>query len=619
MSFNLKAAVRARFWKQAADNPNSLPPLPDYAGDNNYQSYALNSAGTGSAPTFKELNSSNQFEINAGHTIIGGSLTMAQIVPPGNPTATVNGTAGTTHYSWNIVARSGNLSVPAATAVAVTTGAATLTGTNSVTISWVPSTVNVQIYDVYRTASAGTPATTGRIGTHIGAFALSNTGTMTFTDTGLVADGSTIPATNTSGSMTGDLNLYGNLNLIALLTPATPIATVNGTSGASTNAYKVVAYCGPTLTPTGHTIASSAVSVTTCNATLSSTNSVTLTWQSVIGATSYGVYRTTAGGTSPTTTGLIGTTTSSTFTDTGLAGDSSSAPVTNTTGVSSLPNSTTAALAAITDINGNPEIIFTATASAVNGLTETNSAIGNPVVLATSGSDTNIGFTINSKGTGAITLAPLAAGGTIVIGKTDQTGAITVGSSSGTEVVNVGTGAGISTVNLATVSIAGANLNVATAATGAGITDTVAISTGNAAATGIKVVNIATGTPGTSGNNRVTVGGGTTSAVTINAALTQYQAPNYIASETGANNAIVGALLNASGAAVATTPVAGLRFSIKLSHSLQAGANTLALNGGSATAIKGHRNPANDIGTAYVSGGIVDLMGDGTAYLDMSQ
>lgn len=613
MSLNLTAALRARFWKQFQGATVPLPALPDYSGDNNYQSYALNSAGTGSAPTFKELNASNQFELNAGHTIVGGALSIGQITPPGNPTAVVNGTAGTTNYTWNIVARSGNLSVRAATAVAVTTGPATLTGTNSVTLTWVPSTANVQIYDIYRTASSGTPSTTGRIGTHIGAFVTSPTGTMTFTDTGLVGDGSTIPATNTSGGVTGDLNVYGNLNLVALATPATPIATVNGTAGSSTNAYKVVAYCGSVLNPTGHTVASAAVSVTTCNATLSSTNSVTLVWQPVVGAILYGVYRTTASGTSPTTTGLIGTTTSSSgFTDTGLAGDSTSAPVTNTTGVSSLPNSTTASLAAITDINGNPEIIFTATASAVNGLTETNSATGNPVALATSGSDTNIGLTLNSKGTGAITLAPLAAGGTIVLGKTDQTGDIVVGSSSGTEIVKIGNGAGVSTVNIANVSVAGANANIATAATGAGITDTVAISTGNAAATGVKVVNIATGTPGTSGNNKVTIGGGGTSALTFNAVVRSYQSTNYQGTESGANNALVAALLDAGGNAV--TVAAGLCVYLKLGHSLQAGANTLNLNSHGTDSIKKASNPATDLSVTAVSGSILMMIFDGTVW-----
>ncbi len=275
-------------------------------------------------------------------------------------------------------------------------------------------------------------------------------------------------------------------------------------------------------------------------------------------------------------------------------------------------------LALINDVNGALSILLDATATAVNGLEVTNAATGNPVILLPGGaaSDTNVGLTLQSKGTGALTLAPTAAGGTIVIGKTDQTGAITVGSSSGTETVAVGNGAGAATVNLANVTVAGATVNVASAVTGAGITDTTTIAGGNAAATGVKVVNIAAGTPGTSGNNRVTIGGGATSAVTLNAVVSSYQAVNYIATESGSNNDIAGALLNAGG--VAVTLAAGLRVVVKLGHSLQAGANAFVFNAVSKS-IKSHFNVANDIGTAYAATGFIDLIYDGTQWLDMSQ
>jgi hypothetical protein len=57
----------------------------------------------------------------------------------------------------------------------------------------------------------------------------------------------------------------------------------------------------------------------------------------------------------------------------------------------------------IDDTNGNEEIIFTATASAVNELTVANAATGaNPNITA-SGSDANIGINFTPKGTGAVT------------------------------------------------------------------------------------------------------------------------------------------------------------------------------------------------------------------------
>ena len=260
----------------------------------------------------------------------------------------------------------------------------------------------------------------------------------------------------------------------------------------------------------------------------------------------------------------------------------------------------------IFDANGKVSLAIAATASAVNGLGVTNAATGNgttnPVTLLPSGTDTHVGLTVTPKG----------ASGVLTLGLSNGTADVVLGSSSGTQSVKIGNGAGVSTVNLANVSVAGANLNVATAATGAGITDTVAISTGNAAATGVKVVNILTGTPGTSGNNRFTVGGGATAKATVNAAASTYTDWNYIATESGANNALVAALLDASGNAV--TVAAGLRISLKLGHSLQAGANTLNLNSHGTDSIKKTSNPATDLSVTAVSGSILTMIFDGTVW-----
>ena len=57
----------------------------------------------------------------------------------------------------------------------------------------------------------------------------------------------------------------------------------------------------------------------------------------------------------------------------------------------------------IDDTNGNEEIIFTATASAVNELTVANAATGNNPNITASGSDTNVGINFTPKGTGAVT------------------------------------------------------------------------------------------------------------------------------------------------------------------------------------------------------------------------
>lgn len=86
--------------------------------------------------------------------------------------------------------------------------------------------------------------------------------------------------------------------------------------------------------------------------------------------------------------------------------------------------------------------------------------------------------------------------------------------------------------------------------------------------------------------------------------------------DAGANNAIT--------SPVGSQPVyTGMIVSVTLAHSLQAGANTFAYAGGSALNVKSSRNPANNIGTAYVSTGVVNVVyavisSTGT-WLDLSQ
>ena len=70
------------------------------------------------------------------------------------------------------------------------------------------------------------------------------------------------------------------------------------------------------------------------------------------------------------------------------------------TGVQTLTNKTltTPVIAQINDANGNEELIFTATASAVNEITLANAATGNNPTLTASGGDTNVGITLTPKG-----------------------------------------------------------------------------------------------------------------------------------------------------------------------------------------------------------------------------
>jgi len=242
-----------------------------------------------------------------------------------------------------------------------------------------------------------------------------------------------------------------------------------------------------------------------------------------------------------------------------------------------LPGDTASSLI---DTNSVTAMDVGTTASAVNNLRTTNAAAGSAPSLSSVGSDTNIAIVIKGKGTGSVQLGQATSTDVRLVA--DQP----IADSSGNEFIKFTKAA--SAVNEVTVANAATGTAVALTATG-GDTD----------------IGM---TLGAKGAGKLSLPG-TGAKVTP-------QAWNYIASETGSNNAIAGALTDAS--AVAVPLVAGLRVSVLLAHSLQAGANTFVFNTVSKS-IKSHRNPANDIGTAYVSGGSVELMYDGTQWQDMSQ
>lgn len=88
--------------------------------------------------------------------------------------------------------------------------------------------------------------------------------------------------------------------------------------------------------------------------------------------------------------------------------------------------------------------------------------------------------------------------------------------------------------------------------------------------------------------------------------------PYYVGVEGGANNALTIAVPG-------LTQIGGSCVIVKLGHTLQAGANTIALNGGTATALKSHFNIANNIATVYAATGTLNACFDGTQWTDMSQ
>jgi len=82
----------------------------------------------------------------------------------------------------------------------------------------------------------------------------------------------------------------------------------------------------------------------------------------------------------------------------------------------------------ITDENGNKQIEFVTTASAVNDVKITNSATGNAPAVESAGSDSNIDLTVKGKGTGKVKLGtaglkfPNADGSANQVIKTDGAG-----------------------------------------------------------------------------------------------------------------------------------------------------------------------------------------------------
>jgi|GEM_PF-7105199 len=109
--------------------------------------------------------------------------------------------------------------------------------------------------------------------------------------------------------------------------------------------------------------------------------------------------------------------------------------------------------------------------------------------------------------------------------------------------------------------------------------------------------------------------GGFTSMGTLgkNISLT---ATNYIASETGSNNAIAVTFNDPFGTAIPLN--AGLRIIVHLAHTLQAGANTLTFNGVTKNIVSGS-NYGSNIGTAYIVGSDVDLLYDNGVWMAMGR
>lgn len=165
---------------------------------------------------------------------IQGSYVSSALSSPAAPTVTNVGTAGSTSYTYAISAYDGVGETQISSTTTTATGNATLNGTNYNRVSWTRVGGAVS-YKIYRTASSGTPSSTGLIGT-----VASSSSTMLLNDTGLAGSGST-PAANTTGGMTlvgalqGTTATLSSANALTLGSTGTNTGAIvfNGSTAAS--------------------------------------------------------------------------------------------------------------------------------------------------------------------------------------------------------------------------------------------------------------------------------------------------------------------------------------------------------------------------------------------------
>ena len=116
---------------------------------------------------------------------------------------------------------------------------------------------------------------------------------------------------------------------LALTRPAAPLVAAQGVAGVASVSYAIVA-----LNNSGHSEVSQNTTILNSALTLTALNFNQINWQAVPNASGYQIWRVTQTIVSPAQTGLIGTVGAvTTFNDTGLAGDSATAPTTNTSGI----------------------------------------------------------------------------------------------------------------------------------------------------------------------------------------------------------------------------------------------------------------------------------------------
>ena len=140
-------------------------------------------------------------------------------------------TPGTTHYSYQIRAVDANGGGVCSAVGTTVVGASVLSGPNTNQLEFAEAnseTVGPDHYDIYRTASSGTPSSVGKIGSVTYSTDHVNVETLVFNDTGLAGDSTTCPSNNSTGSA----DIYKLATLTNCASGATPAACGAASAGA---------------------------------------------------------------------------------------------------------------------------------------------------------------------------------------------------------------------------------------------------------------------------------------------------------------------------------------------------------------------------------------------------
>ncbi len=158
------------------------------------------------------------------------NLSVTQLVTPTPVYASTVGTAGSTSYTYAWVAHLADGSTGLAASGTIATGNATLNTSNYI-VTTCAAVPNAYYYDVYRTASGGTPSSIGKLNTSpiipvkIGA-------RPGFNDTGIAGDSTSPPTVNTTGFLAQSVG--ANVASATTITPTAQIFHVTGTTAIAT-------------------------------------------------------------------------------------------------------------------------------------------------------------------------------------------------------------------------------------------------------------------------------------------------------------------------------------------------------------------------------------------------